>query len=223
MWPPHPAGMRPRGSRRATIVRPPRIGRCGSGSDGVSGWDGRPPRLRQLKSVRNSRFSGRLPPEGHPVTHCSPADRTWEGFMNLIPEALRGYQRAWLTRDVVAGLTLSAVAIPEVMGYTSIAQTPIVTGLYTVIFPALIFALLVSSRLLVVGADSRHRRRARRRPGWSGRRRRHTRLAGLARLRRADRARLRCAAVRGASAAVGLHRELPERVGADGFLTGVGI
>jgi MFS superfamily sulfate permease-like transporter len=40
------------------------------------------------------------------------------------------------------------------MGYTSIAQTPIVTGLYTVIFPTLLFALLGSSRLLVVGADS---------------------------------------------------------------------
>jgi high affinity sulfate transporter 1 len=74
--------------------------------------------------------------------------------MRLLPEALRGYRRAWLARDVVAGLTLSAVAIPEVMGYTSIARTPIVTGLYTVIFPALIFALLGSSRLLVVGADS---------------------------------------------------------------------
>jgi high affinity sulfate transporter 1 len=74
--------------------------------------------------------------------------------MKLLPEALRGYQRAWLVRDVVAGLTLSAVAIPEVMGYTSIAQTPIVTGLYTVIFPTLVFALLCSSRLLVVGADS---------------------------------------------------------------------
>ncbi len=74
--------------------------------------------------------------------------------MNLMPEALRGYQRTWLTRDVIAGLTLSAVAIPEVMGYTSIAQTPIVTGLYTVIFPTLVFALLGSSRLLVVGADS---------------------------------------------------------------------
>src|SRR3954468_21243944 len=74
--------------------------------------------------------------------------------MSFIPEPLRGYQRAWLARDVVAGLTLSAVAIPEVMGYTSIARTPIVTGLYTVIFPALIFALLGSSRLLVVGADS---------------------------------------------------------------------
>ncbi|MGW1344348.1 SulP family inorganic anion transporter [Kribbella sp. NPDC002412] len=74
--------------------------------------------------------------------------------MSLIPEPLRGYQRAWLARDIVAGLTLSAVAIPEVMGYTSIAGTPIVTGLYTVIFPVVLFALLGSSRLLVVGADS---------------------------------------------------------------------
>ncbi|WP_329000159.1 SulP family inorganic anion transporter [Kribbella sp. NBC_00709] len=74
--------------------------------------------------------------------------------MNLVPEPLRGYQRSWLARDIIAGLTLSAVAIPEVMGYTSIAGTPIVTGLYTIIFPTLIFALLGSSRLLVVGADS---------------------------------------------------------------------
>ena len=74
--------------------------------------------------------------------------------MNLVPEPLRGYRQAWLARDVIAGLTLSAVAIPEVMGYTSIAGTPIVTGLYTIIFPTLIFALLGSSRLLVVGADS---------------------------------------------------------------------
>jgi high affinity sulfate transporter 1 len=74
--------------------------------------------------------------------------------MNLVPGLMRGYQRSWLARDVIAGLTLSAVAIPEVMGYTSIAQTPIVTGLYTVIFPTLVFGLLCSSRLLVVGADS---------------------------------------------------------------------
>jgi high affinity sulfate transporter 1 len=65
-----------------------------------------------------------------------------------------GYQRSWLGRDVVAGVTLAAVAIPEVMGYTSIAGTPIVTGIYTIIFPTLLFALLGSSRLLVVGADS---------------------------------------------------------------------
>jgi high affinity sulfate transporter 1 len=74
--------------------------------------------------------------------------------MNLVPEVMRGYRRSWFAGDVIAGLTLSAVAIPEVMGYTSIAQTPIVTGLYTVIFPTLVFGLLCSSRLLVVGADS---------------------------------------------------------------------
>jgi high affinity sulfate transporter 1 len=74
--------------------------------------------------------------------------------VDALPESLRGYQRTWLARDVVAGLTLAAVAIPEVMGYTSIAHTPIVTGVYTIIFPTLLFALLGSSRLLVVGADS---------------------------------------------------------------------
>jgi high affinity sulfate transporter 1 len=74
--------------------------------------------------------------------------------MNVVPAGLRGYNRRWLGPDVIAGVTLAAVAIPEVMGYTSISQTPIVTGLYTVIFPTIVFALLGSSRLLVVGADS---------------------------------------------------------------------
>ena len=74
--------------------------------------------------------------------------------MNVVPAGLRGYDRAWFGPDLIAGVTLAAVAIPEVMGYTSISQTPIVTGLYTVIFPTLVFALLGSSRLLVVGADS---------------------------------------------------------------------
>ncbi|MGB9374061.1 MAG: SulP family inorganic anion transporter [Jiangellales bacterium] len=74
--------------------------------------------------------------------------------MNLMPVALRDYDKSWLSGDVIAGVTLAAVAIPEVMGYTSIAQMPIQTGLYTVIFPTLIFALLGSSKLLVVGADS---------------------------------------------------------------------
>jgi len=73
---------------------------------------------------------------------------------SVVPVALRGYRRSWLTTDLVAGATLAAVAIPECMGYTSIAQTPVVTGLYTVIFPTIVFALLGSSRLLVVGADS---------------------------------------------------------------------
>lgn len=67
---------------------------------------------------------------------------------------LAGYQRAWLSADLVAGLTLAAVAIPEAMGYTKIAGMPVITGIYTVALPAAIFALIGSSRHLVVGADS---------------------------------------------------------------------
>src|SRR6476659_6995030 len=93
-----------------------------------------------------------------PSTHPQPAGKgltpTRGVISRLTPDSLRGYQRPWLRTDIVAGVTLAAVAIPETMGYTSIAQVPIVTGLYTVLFPALVFALLGSSRLLVVGADS---------------------------------------------------------------------
>ena len=56
--------------------------------------------------------------------------------------------------DIVAGVTLGALAIPEVMGYTKIAGMPVITGLYTILIPIALFALLGSSRHLVVGADS---------------------------------------------------------------------
>ena len=55
--------------------------------------------------------------------------------------------------EVIAGCTLAALAIPEVMGYTKIAGTPPITGLYTILLPVLLFALFGSSRHLVVGAD----------------------------------------------------------------------
>ena len=56
--------------------------------------------------------------------------------------------------DIIAGITLAALAIPEVMGYTTIAGMPVITGLYTIVLPIAVFALLGSSRHLVVGADS---------------------------------------------------------------------
>ncbi len=62
--------------------------------------------------------------------------------------------RQGIPTDVIAGVTLAALAIPEVMGYTSIAGMPVITGLYTIVIPLLLFALLGSSRHLVVGADS---------------------------------------------------------------------
>src|SRR5499427_6297530 len=56
--------------------------------------------------------------------------------------------------EVIAGVTLAALAIPEVMGYTKISGTPVVTGLYTMLIPMALFALFGCSRHLVVGADS---------------------------------------------------------------------
>ncbi len=68
--------------------------------------------------------------------------------------SIRPYRRDWLSRDIVAGITLAALAIPEVMGYTRIAGTPVITGLYTILIPILAFAVFASSRHLVVGGDS---------------------------------------------------------------------
>jgi high affinity sulfate transporter 1 len=57
-------------------------------------------------------------------------------------------------RNSLAGVTLASMNIPQVLGYTRIAGTPVVTGLYTVLLPLAAFALFGSSRHLVVAADS---------------------------------------------------------------------
>ena len=62
--------------------------------------------------------------------------------------------RSMAFADVLAGMTLAALAIPEVMGYTRISGTPVITGLYTILIPMALFAIFGSSRHLVVGADS---------------------------------------------------------------------
>jgi sulfate permease, SulP family len=70
-------------------------------------------------------------------------------FSGILP-----LDRARLPADLIAGATLASLAIPEVMGYTKIAGTPVITGLYTLLLPVLFFAIFGSSRHLVVGADS---------------------------------------------------------------------
>ena len=61
---------------------------------------------------------------------------------------------AQIPAEIFAGITLAAIAVPEVMGYTKIAGTAVITGLYTMLIPTTLFALFGSSRQLVVGADS---------------------------------------------------------------------
>lgn len=73
---------------------------------------------------------------------------------SVAPPSLVGYRTQWLGRDVLAGVTLAAIAIPECLGYGAIAQVPVVAGLYTIILPTIVFVLIGSSRLMVVGADS---------------------------------------------------------------------
>ena len=64
------------------------------------------------------------------------------------------YQREWLLPDILAGLALWAVMVPEGMAYSSIVGVPPIMGLYTIV-PALVaYALLGTSRQLVVGPDT---------------------------------------------------------------------
>jgi SulP family sulfate permease len=69
-------------------------------------------------------------------------------------QGLLPLDRGRVPADVLAGVTLAALGIPEVMGYAKIAGMPVVTGLYTILIPIAVFAVLGSSRHLVVGADS---------------------------------------------------------------------
>jgi high affinity sulfate transporter 1 len=76
------------------------------------------------------------------------------GFRLPILQGVLPIKGAQVPAELIAGLTLAALAIPEVMGYTKIAGTPVIFGLYTILIPAALFALFGSSRHLVVGADS---------------------------------------------------------------------
>jgi sulfate permease, SulP family len=67
---------------------------------------------------------------------------------------LRGYDRAWLAKDVVAGLAAGAVVIPQAMAYATIAGLPVHVGLYTCLVPMLVYALLGGSRTLSVSTTS---------------------------------------------------------------------
>lgn len=68
--------------------------------------------------------------------------------------AMRGYRREWLREDLVAGLVLTALLVPQGMAYAELAGLPAITGLYTSILCLLGYALFGPSRILVLGPDS---------------------------------------------------------------------
>ena len=79
-----------------------------------------------------------------------------QGLSRWIPAlpALRSYQRAWLPKDIVAGLVLTAILVPVGMGYAEASGLPAIYGLYATIVPLIAYAIFGPSRILVLGPDS---------------------------------------------------------------------
>ena len=67
---------------------------------------------------------------------------------------LRRYDRSWIRADLVAGLVLAAILVPQGMAYAELAGLPAVTGLYTTMACLVGYAIMGPSRLLVLGPDS---------------------------------------------------------------------
>src|SRR5690242_21121085 len=67
---------------------------------------------------------------------------------------LPAYRRDCLLPDFLAGLAVWAVMVPEGMAYAGIVGVPPIMGLYTIVPPLIAYALLGTSRLLVVGPDT---------------------------------------------------------------------
>ena len=83
------------------------------------------------------------------------ADRR-AGLLSFVPgwAMVRSYRRHWLGKDIVAGLVLSALLVPQGMAYAQLAGLPPITGLYTSILCLLGYAVFGPSKVLVLGPDS---------------------------------------------------------------------
>jgi high affinity sulfate transporter 1 len=88
-----------------------------------------------------------MPESPEPRWRGSPRD--WPVLQGVLPVG-----RARVPAELLAGFTLAALGIPAVLGYAKIAGMPLVTGLYTMLLPMAVYAILGSSRHLVVAADS---------------------------------------------------------------------
>jgi high affinity sulfate transporter 1 len=76
--------------------------------------------------------------------------------MRLAPglAALARYDPRWLSKDILSGLSVAAIALPVGLAYAELAGVPAVVGIYSAIFPLLAYALFGSSRQLIVGPDA---------------------------------------------------------------------
>jgi high affinity sulfate transporter 1 len=94
------------------------------------------------------------PAAEHPSYSKSPA--AGAGWLRWLPgvQTLRGYQSAWLSHDLFAGLVLTTMLVPVGIAYAEASGVPGICGLYATIVPLLAYALFGPSRILVLGPDS---------------------------------------------------------------------
>ena len=78
------------------------------------------------------------------------------GVLSAVPgfRAVTSYRREWLVKDIVAGVVLTTLLVPQGMAYAELAGLPAITGLYTSILCLLGYAVFGPSRILVLGPDS---------------------------------------------------------------------
>ncbi len=69
-------------------------------------------------------------------------------------QVISSYRRQWLVKDIVAGVVLTTLLVPQGMAYAELAGLPSITGLYTTIMCLLGYAVFGPSRILVLGPDS---------------------------------------------------------------------
>ncbi len=80
----------------------------------------------------------------------------WDRVCRFAPglNSFSGYNRDWLGNDVVAGVSVAAIALPTGIAYSELVGVPAVYGMYSAIFPLLAYALFGSSRQLMTGPDA---------------------------------------------------------------------
>lgn len=91
---------------------------------------------------------------GETMDAWHPKGASWG--MHAVPgwRALRTYERDWLRNDIVAGLAITALLVPQGMAYAELAGLPSVTGLYTTVAALFGYAVFGPSRRLLLGPDS---------------------------------------------------------------------
>lgn len=78
-----------------------------------------------------------------------------EGLWSLsLLETIKNYQTKWLKRDILAGVTVAAIAVPQAMAYSQLVGVPLVTGIYAALIAMIVFALFTSTKYVITGPDA---------------------------------------------------------------------